>query len=250
MTASVHLVPSLDGVAIGDAVVVEGPEAHHAVAVRRLRRGELVDLTDGRGVRVRGTVVAADKRCLQVAVAAVTREPRSRVTVTVVQAIPKGERAERAVELLTEIGADVIVPWRAARCVAVWREERVTRALERWRSTANAAAKQSRRSWFPEVAEPVTTPEAVALVEAAEVAVVAHESGPLQVGAVGLPEPCGLVVVVGPEGGLTDDEVTAFATVGARIVRLGPEILRTSTAGVATLAALLARSSRWDLSRR
>jgi 16S rRNA (uracil1498-N3)-methyltransferase len=146
--------------------------------------------------------------------------------------------------MLTEVGMDVVVPWAATRSVAVWRGHKQAKALERWRSTAREAAKQSRRAWFPEVAEVVDTAGVVALLRDASVPVVLHEaaSGPLA----DLPVPGRgeIVVVVGPEGGITEEELAAFAAVGAEPVRLGSSVLRTSTAGVAAVAALLARS-RW-----
>ncbi len=162
----------------------------------------------------------------------------------VVQAIPKGDRGELAVEMLTEVGVDVIVPWAAARSVAVWRGDRAAKSLGKWRSTAREAAKQARRAWFPEVTEMVGTDEVVALLSKASVPVVLHEaaSGPLA----DLPVPGRgeIVIVVGPEGGIADEELAAFAAVGAEPVRLGSSVLRTSTAGVAATAALLART-RW-----
>lgn len=245
MSLPVHLAPTLAGVAVGGQVVVEGDEAHHAVAVRRLRVGEQVVLTDGAGVSVRGEVVGTGKRVFTVAVHEVRDEPEPAPAFTVVQALPKGERGELAVEVLTEIGAARIVPWAASRSVAVWRGDRVERSLAKWRATAREAAKQARRSWFPQVADLATTTDVAALVAAAEVAVVLHEEGTLPLGSVALPTGGDVVVVVGPEGGLAPEEVAAFEEAGATTVRLGCEVLRTSTAGVAALAALLARTDRW-----
>ncbi len=245
MSLPVHLVPSLDGVRAGDVVVVEGDEAHHAVAVRRLRAGERVVLTDGAGTAVTGTVAATGKRLLEVVADAVTRVEEPTPRFTVVQALPKGERGELAVEVLTEVGAAVVVPWAASRSVAVWKGERAEKSLARWRSTAREAAKQARRPWHPEVLPLATTAEAVELVAGADLAVVLHEEA--SVALAGLEGPTGgsVVVVVGPEGGLSDEEVAAFVAAGAVSVRLGSEVLRTSTAGVAAVAALLSRTARW-----
>ena len=245
MSLPVHLVPTLAGVGVGAEVVVEGDEAHHAVAVRRLRVGEHVVLTDGAGVAVRGVVDSTGKRVFAVVVEEVTRHPRAEPQVVVVQAIPKGDRGELAVEVLTEIGAARIVPWAAARSVAVWKGERAAKSLARWRATAREAAKQARRSWFPEVTGLTTTADVEALVADAELAVVLHEEATVALAALEVPASGTVVVVVGPEGGLTDEEVAAFTTAGAVSVRLGTEVLRTSTAGVAAVAALLARTSRW-----
>jgi 16S rRNA (uracil1498-N3)-methyltransferase len=245
MSLPTHWVPSLVGVSVGDTVVVEGSEAHHAVVVRRLRVGEAITLTDGEGASVTGEISATGKKSLDVVVRARESGPRPVPSVTVVQAIPKGDRGELAVEVLTEIGVDRIVPWAADRSVAVWRGERAEKSLARWRGTAREAAKQSRRSWFPEVSPLADTDQVGALIGAVDLAVVLHEGASTPLSAVSIESVESLLVVVGPEGGLTDAEVAAFERYGAQVVRLGAEVLRTSTAGVAAVAALLSRTARW-----
>jgi 16S rRNA (uracil1498-N3)-methyltransferase len=245
MSLPVHLVPSLDGVAPGALVRVEGDEAHHAVAVRRMRVGESLVLTDGVGGLAVGAVEETGKRELSVRVASCERVPAPTPEITVVQALAKGDRGERAVELLTEIGVARIVPWAAARSVAVWKGERAVKSLARWRATAREAAKQSRRAWHPSVAELAATDEVGALVGAADLALVLHEEATEPLASLPVPEEGAVVVVVGPEGGLTDEEVAALRGAGGHDVRLGREVLRTSTAGVAAVAALLSRTSRW-----
>ena len=245
MSLPVHLVPALGGVAVGDVVTVEGDEAHHAVAVRRLRVGEQVVLTDGAGVSVQGAVASTGKRVFTLTVESVVSVEPATPEIVVVQAIPKGERGELAVEVLTEIGVARIVPWAAARSVAVWKGERAAKSLAKWRATAREAAKQARRSWFPEVSELAATADVAALVSAADLTVVLHEAATAPFADVVVPDSGRIVVIVGPEGGLSDEEVAAFEAAGAHAVRLGPEVLRTSTAGVAAVAALLARTGRW-----
>lgn len=242
MSLPVFLGP-VTGVAAGGQVVVEGDEARHAVVVRRTRVGEQVVLVDGSGTAATGTVSATTKTTLAVEVTSVVVAPRPSPRITVVQAIPKGERAELAVEVLTEIGVDRIVPWAAARCVGVWRGERGEKALAKWRSTAREAAKQSRRSWLPEVTPMATTAAVVELLGAADVAVVLHEAATSTLAALPVPDAGEVVVVVGPEGGISDEELGAFGD--AHVVRLGESVLRTSTAGVAAIAALLSRTTRW-----
>ena len=245
MTLPQHLVPSLDGVATGDAVTGEGDEAHHAVVVRRLRVGEALLLTDGVGRLVTGEVSETTKRSFTVVARAVEDLPEPGPRVTVVQALPKGERGELAVEVLTEVGVARIVPWAASRSVAVWKGERAAKSLAKWQATAREAAKQSRRAWHPEVVPLASTDEVVALVGEADVAVVLHEDATEPLGALALPPDGDLLVVVGPEGGLTEDEVARFVGAGAVAVRLGSEVLRTSTAGLAAVSALLSRTGRW-----
>ncbi|CAB4726498.1 MAG: 16S rRNA (uracil(1498)-N(3))-methyltransferase [Actinobacteria bacterium] len=249
MSLPVHLVASLDGAAVGGAVSVDGDEAHHAVAVRRLRAGEQVVLSDGRGTSVTAEVAETGKRLFTATVLSVTTHPAPEPSVVVVQALPKGERGELAVEVLTEIGVARIVPWAASRSVAVWKGERAEKSLAKWRSTAREAAKQARRAWLPEVDPLASTADVVELIAAAAYAVVLHEEATTalatDLASVPLPPTGPLVVVVGPEGGLTPDEVEAFVSAGAVSVRLGAEVLRTSTAGVAAVAALLSRTERW-----
>ncbi len=244
MSLPVHLVPRLADVAAGSLVEVTGDEAHHAVAVRRLRVGEPVMLTDGRGCAVTGDVESTGKRIFAVRVAEVFHTPRPEPEIVVVQALPKGERGELAVEMLTEIGVARIVPWAASRSVAVWKGERATKSLARWRSTAREAGKQARRPWAVSVDPLASTSDVVSLVSDADLAVVLHEAASSPLASVAVPDVGTVVVVVGPEGGLTEDEVAALTEAGGVAVRLGSEVLRTSTAGVAAVSALLSRTSR------
>ncbi|MGQ4514128.1 16S rRNA (uracil(1498)-N(3))-methyltransferase [Streptomyces sp. DW26H14] len=248
MTAPVFVVG--DGVPLGrGTVVLEGPEGRHAVSVRRLRVGEEVVLTDGAGTGAYGTVAAvAGKDRLDVDVTEIRTEEEPAPRVTVVQALPKGDRGELAVETMTETGVDAVVPWAAARCVTQWRGERGAKSLAKWRATAREAGKQSRRLRFPEVAEPATTREVARLLAGADFAAVLHEDGGIAtpLATAELPPTGHLVLVVGPEGGVSPEELDAFAAAGAGPYRLGGSVLRTSTAGTAALALLLTRTGRWS----
>ncbi|MFF5334262.1 16S rRNA (uracil(1498)-N(3))-methyltransferase [Streptomyces sp. NPDC013181] len=231
--------------------VLDGPEGRHAVSVKRLRPGEEVVLTDGRGRWVRGAVRAAEgkDRLVVGALDPVREEPAPAVRVTVVQALPKGDRGEVAVETMTETGVDAIVPWQAGRCITQWKGDRGLKSLAKWRATAREAGKQSRRVLFPQVAEAATTKQVAALLAGADFAAVLHEdrdhdSEPLAT--VALPETGEIVLVVGPEGGVSPEELAVFTGAGARVCRLGPTVLRTSTAGTAATALLLGRTGRWS----
>jgi len=251
VTAPVFVV---DGAALQEAapcsvVTVNGPEGRHAVTVRRIRIGEAVAVVDGLGRRAVGEVLSiSGKDTLQFAVYSVDVEPLPQPRVTVVQALPKGDRGELAVELLTEVGVDVVVPWSAANCMTQWRPERAERAWQKWHDTSVAAAKQSRRSRFPIVRTLAATTEVASLLASADLAVVLHEDARRPIASVDVPEAGDVVVVVGPEGGLTQDELVAFEGAGAVCVRLGPTVLRTSSAGMAAVAAMLAGSRRWSVS--
>ncbi|MDI2127470.1 16S rRNA (uracil(1498)-N(3))-methyltransferase [Yinghuangia seranimata] len=230
----------------GRRVVLDGPEGRHAVTVRRIAVGEEVVLTDGRGLSVRGTVAVVEgKDTLYVDVVERVDEPAPTPRVVVVQALPKGDRGELAVETMTEVGVDVIVPWAAARCITQWKGDRGAKSLAKWRATGREAGKQARRTHLPEVTELMTTRQVAALLGDAAFAGVLHESADVPLATAELPGAGDLVLVVGPEGGVAPEELAAFAEAGARAYRLGPTVLRTSTAGVSAASVLLARSGRW-----
>ena len=234
----------LDPLPDGDTIVLAGDEGRHAATVMRIRVGETVLAGDGRGSVLQGTVVALRPRGLEFTVSLRRVEPPADPRVIVVQALPKGDRGELAVELLTELGADEIVPWRAARCVTVWSGARGDRAVAKWRRTAREAAKQSRRAWIPTVCEPTDTEGVAARLTGTSGALVLHEQATSRFGDFIPPATGELVVIVGPEGGITDSELALLD--GATPVRLGQHVLRTSTAGAAALAALAPQLGRWN----
>ncbi|MEV5378624.1 16S rRNA (uracil(1498)-N(3))-methyltransferase [Streptosporangium nondiastaticum] len=250
MTAPVFLVEedALTGVFPGTVFPLDGPEGRHAVSVRRLRVGEEIGLTDGQGTGAFGTVAAVEgKDRLDVAVTSVRSEPLPEPRITVVQALPKGDRGEVAVETMTETGVDAVVPWAASRCITQWKGDRGLKSLGKWRATAREAGKQSRRLRFPTVSEPMTTRQVAQLLADAAFAAVLHEEGhsaPLATAP--LPATGDIVLVVGPEGGVSPEELAAFAEAGAKPYRLGASVLRTSTAGTAATALLLGRTGRWS----
>ncbi|HJX42496.1 MAG TPA: 16S rRNA (uracil(1498)-N(3))-methyltransferase [Geodermatophilus sp.] len=235
----------LDGLPDDDVLLLDGAEGRHAVDVLRLTAGERVRVADGRGTLVEGTVLDGGPGGLRVQVTARHEVPAPEPEFVLVQALPKGDRGPLAVELATELGVDRIVPWAAARCVTRWREDRVEKGLARWRAAARAAAKQARRPRVPEVGDLMTTRQVCGEIADVDLALVLHEQARRPLSRLDVPGSGTVAVVVGPEGGLTDGEVVALSAAGARAVRLGPEVLRTSTAGAAALAALSVRT-RWQ----
>jgi 16S rRNA (uracil1498-N3)-methyltransferase len=225
--------------------VLSGQEGRHAATVRRLVPGEQAYLTDGAGTMARCVVTDAGPGELVLTVLSRQTEPRPDPSVAVVQAIPKGDRGELAVELLTEVGADVVVPWAAERCVAQWRAERAEKALGRWRSAALQAAKQSRRAWLPEVTAQAGTSAVARRIRSAAAAVVLDPDAPSRLADLDLPTVGEIVLVVGPEGGITPAEQHDLAAAGAVGARLGPTVLRASSAGVVATGIVLSRTARW-----
>jgi len=252
MTATDAGVPELGGapmfivdeLAQSDELLVDGSEGRHAVEVLRLTAGERVRVGDGRGNVAESEVLSAGPEGLRVAVRSRFEVPAQAPEFVLVQALPKGDRGPLAVDLATELGVDRIIPWTASRCVTRWRDDRVDKGVAKWRAAAHAASKQSRRARVPEVTDPMTTREVCGLLGDADLAVVLHEQARRPLAELDIPRSGTVVIIVGPEGGLTDGEVVAFRAAGAQAVRLGAEVLRTSTAGAAALAALSMRT-RW-----
>ncbi|MGB0876942.1 MAG: 16S rRNA (uracil(1498)-N(3))-methyltransferase [Mycobacterium sp.] len=248
--------------AVGGLAILDGDEGFHAANVRRTRPGEQLDLGDGAGTVAHCVVEDVAKGRLSARVQAIHLVKRPTPTVTVVQALPKAERSELAIELATEAGADAFVGWQAARCVARWGgPEKVEKGLRRWAAVARSAARQSRRPYIPAVEGVVTTAGLVDRVRAASpsTVLVLHESATgLLASATGLfglaaglpasatrPAAEALTLVVGPEGGIADEELEALGDAGAVLIRLGPTVLRTSTAAAVALGALGVLTSRW-----
>lgn len=236
--------------AVGGTAVVDGEEGFHAATVRRIRPGEELMLSDGAGTVADCVVEAADKRTLTARVEARHVLPRSQPPVTVVQAIPKSERSELAVELATEAGADEFVAWQADRCVARWEADRAEKGLRRWNAVIRSAARQSRRPHLPEVGGPLSTRSlsdwVADRVGAGSAVLLLHESATVAFADVPVAQADSVVLIVGPEGGVAEDEIEALTAAGAVAVRLGPTVLRTSTAAAVALGALGVLTPRWS----
>ncbi|WBB79680.1 16S rRNA (uracil(1498)-N(3))-methyltransferase [Micromonospora sp. WMMD882] len=244
MSAPLFLVEALP---TADTLTLDGPEGHHAATVQRLRVGEELLLADGRGGTAAAVVTAVGRGALDLTVTSRGYVDASVPRLVVAQGIAKGDRGELAVQAMTEVGVDEIVPWSASRSVTQWRGERGVRAREKWAATAREAAKQARRAWLPVVtgAPDESTAAVARRLAGAAAGLVLHESAADRLTTVDLPDTGEVVLVVGPEGGIAPAELDAFVAAGARVVRLGPAVLRTSTAGVAALSVLAARLGRW-----
>lgn len=225
--------------------VLTGAEAKHA-HVKRIEPGEHIMLIDGQGSAAVTRVTSVAPNRVDGVVEKQTRVPRPSPRVTVVQAVPKGERAELAVDLAVQGGADAIVPWISHRTISRWPANKQAKQVEKWRAQALSSAKQARRAWVPEVREPVTTNQLSVLLRDAKDerhALVLHEDATdsiRDVDFVALGEDIWLIV--GPEGGIGDDELQVL---GAHPVKLGPEVLRTASAAFAGLCAIGALTARW-----
>ncbi|WP_392545219.1 16S rRNA (uracil(1498)-N(3))-methyltransferase [Oryzobacter telluris] len=246
MTLPLHLLPSgsLAGRGPGDTVVLDGPEGRHAATVRRTRVGEHLLLTDGAGLRVEGEVVAVGAGTLDLRVLTVDLDPEPSPRLVLVQALAKNDRDDQAVEAATECGVDEVVPWQASRSVVQWRGERGEKARRKWDAVLVAATKQSRRTRRPVLGETATTADLVRRVPSAAATFVLHEDATTPLAGAAVPDEGDVLVVVGPEGGISPEELQALVSAGATAVRLGSTVLRSSSAGPAALAVLSA-AARW-----
>ena len=248
MTAPVFLCPAVSDAVVGSLVVLDGAEARHAATVQRRAVGERLDLVDGHGRRAGGPITQIGEGSLTVAVdeTACDEDP----AITLVQALAKNARDEQAIESATELGVTAVVPWAAARSIVQWRGPKADKGRARWASLVLAAMKQSRRAVLPEVEPLVTTRDLVARVQGAVAAgervLVLHEVAATPLTSLVWTEPPQPVtLVVGPEGGIAEDEVGALVDAGAEAVLLGPHVLRASSAGPAAIAALAALRRTW-----
>jgi 16S rRNA (uracil1498-N3)-methyltransferase len=226
---------------VGAHVELAGDEGRHATVVRRIRPGEMIMIGNGRGRGVRGVVVEVPGQGLVVEVVSHLATPAEPRRFVAAQALVKGDRSELAVEMMTEMGIDEIVPWQASRSIVRWSPERARRSLAKWRSTAREATKQSRRLNVPQVSDLVTTPQLAQRAARAEFALMLHEEAKESISEVDLPAAGTVLIIIGPEGGITPEELSQLSEAGARPVSISDAVLRTSTAGVVALAGLKLR---------
>ncbi|WP_374025370.1 16S rRNA (uracil(1498)-N(3))-methyltransferase [Mycobacterium sp. HNNTM2301] len=235
----------------GALAVVDGDEGFHAAAVRRIRPGEQLMLGDGTGGLALCEVEHAGRDGLRARVLGRWSVEPGRPAVTVVQALPKSDRSELAIELATEAGADAFVAWQADRCVANWQGARVDKGLRRWRAVARSAARQSRRAHIPPVAGVVSTAALIQRVRdevaAGSSVLCLYESATERLADHHVGQSDSVLLVIGPEGGIAPDEIAALTAAGAVAVRLGPQVLRTSTAAAVALGAIGVLTPRWDV---
>lgn len=266
MSAPVFLVEpgDLAGYAPGGTFVLDGAEGRHAGVVQRRGPGERIDVVDGAGVRLRCIITGVQAAHLDMTIEDVVVEPGDGVEIVLVQALAKGDRDEMAVEAATEVGVDAILPWQAERSVVVWRGDRAAKSRARWLGVVRAATKQARRAVMPRVGLVVDGAGLAAAVERVRagggVTLVLHEEATQPLAEVELPpvdtgrehaapgEPAvrEVMLVVGPEGGISDRELERLVDAGAVPVRLGPHVLRTSTAGPVAAALVAQRLGRWS----
>ena len=240
--AHFYLIDTIESTIPGALVILDGPEGRHASTVSRIRVGESLLLGNGRGLVISGTVTESTKDVLTLRVDTVENFPLTTPRITLVQALAKTDRDERAVEASTELGVDSVIAWAADRSVSRWDGPKVAKGLTRWSTIAKEASKQSMRPYLPRV-ESHSTSRELGVLLAGQHIVVLDPTGDSSLGSLELDDR-DLAIVVGPEGGITPAELSLFRDLGASIVTVGSHILRTSTAGPAALAILNGKLGR------
>jgi len=241
--AHFYLNELLETPVIGGTASISGPEARHAVTVSRLAVGEEVSIGNGAGIIVRGPITEATHTALSISIESIDETPRAAPAIVLVQALAKGDRDELAVQAATELGVDAVIPWSAARSISRWEGAKITKGHDRWSAVVREATKQSIRSWIPDVLDLATTKQLARLAGSTRMLVL-DPTATEALTAVELDER-DLVLVVGPEGGVSPAELESLVAAGASAVRLGSTVLRTSTAGPAAIAVLNAKLGRW-----
>ncbi|MGB3257834.1 MAG: 16S rRNA (uracil(1498)-N(3))-methyltransferase [Ornithinimicrobium sp.] len=238
---------ALSSVEVGDSVALDGPEGHHAVTVARMQAGQSILLADGSGALAACRIAETGRGSLSATIDSITMNPAPEPRFTLIQALAKGDRDLLAAEVGTELGVDEVLPWEADRSIVRWRGERAEKAQRKWQNTLVAATKQARRARVPVLGEVADRSAVAHRIAAADLAFVLHESAGSALSAVQpeeLPTHGEIVLIVGPEGGISEDELAEFTGAGARAVLLGSTVLRTSTAGSAAIA-VLSSLDRW-----
>ena len=234
---------AVGSVDVGAVVQLPAPEARHATASLRMSTGEQVIVSDGRGRKAIGTL-EVDGSVVSAVIVSIVDEPAANPSLTVVQALAKGDHGELAIDQMTQVGVDRIIPWASQRAIVQLKGDRADKALIKWQQTARAATKQARRAWMPVVSPVRTTKEILGQLTEFDAVFLLHEDASIPLSAAELPESGLICLIVGPEGGIAPDEQEWLAEAGARPVRLGTEVLRSSLAG-AVGASVIASRLRW-----
>ncbi len=245
MVEPMFLAPVTGSPAAGDTFTLVGPEAKHAASVRRMREGEAIQVTDGKGLRLRGTVSAVEPMAVSISVIELVSEPKPQPQIVLFQALAKGDRDELAIQAATELGVWEVVPWQAERSISRWDEAKRDKGRARWQTIVTEAAKQSLRAWVPEVAQIVGSKELAKLAKDFDSVLVLEPTAEETLAAHASEMTGRIALVVGPEGGIDPRELELFTAAGAHLVRLGREVLRTSTAGMAAISVIQAGSGSW-----
>jgi 16S rRNA (uracil1498-N3)-methyltransferase len=233
------------GTAVGSKIKLSGAEAKHAVSAKRMTKGEAIAVTDGQGLKVRGSVSAVSNEWLEIEVATIEKIPRPATSLVLVQALAKGDRDELAVQAATELGIQGVIPWQSERSISIWKSEKKIKGQLRWQAISAEAAKQSLRPFIPLVEKVVEGAELISRLSAFDLVLILDPTAQNSITDSEIKDFKQVALVVGPEGGISPAELSAFESAGFQRVHMGKGIFRTSTAGVAAVSYLQARLGDW-----
>ena len=232
----------VDQISSGSTQELSGDEGHHAVKVMRLQIGEQIKIADNLGNWVSGAITEVGKKSLKIDVAERGNAERLKPELILVQAVTKSDRTKEMLELLTVAGADQIIPWQAQRCISKWKSD----STDKWLTTIKESAKQARRVKLPVLSDAVTTNQLVKLFQAEDQIIVLHESAQLNLSQFKFVESTQRIfIVIGPEGGISEDEIAQLTSAKAVVVRMGENVLRSAHAGFAALSGIQTLIGRW-----
>ena len=230
----------------GSKIRIAGAEAKHAMSVRRLQVGEAIAVSDGQGNKARGKVSQLSKDFLELDVESLEKLERPTPKLVLVQALAKGDRDEMAVQACTELGIQTVIPWQSERSVSIWKPEKQDKHRVRWQTIATEAAKQSLRPFIPVVEQVLGTRELAERLKQFDLTLVLDPTSTTPLTGISVAGHQSIAIVVGPEGGISPEELEVFRSAGLSLVGLGSGILRTSTAGVAVVSYLQATLGNWS----
>lgn len=245
MVAPLFLAQDCASLRPGDTYELIGVEGKHAATVKRMRVGEAIQLTDAAGLRIEGVVTSVAKDSLSISIKTVNLESKPGIQITLVQALAKGDRDELAIQAATELGAVQVIPWQASRSISRWEGSKAEKSRMRWQSIVEEAAKQSLRVYRPEVLEIHSTKQLIERLKSFDLVLILEPSAKSSIAEVDFPTGQ-ITLVVGPEGGISQEELDLFEAAGFTQVKMGSGVLRTSTAGLAAISYIAGKSGLWD----
>jgi 16S rRNA (uracil1498-N3)-methyltransferase len=232
----------VDQISSGSTQELSGDEGHHAVKVMRLQFGEQIKIADKLGNWVSGAITEVGKKSLKIDISERGNAEHLKPELILVQAVTKSDRTKEMLELLTVAGADQIIPWQAQRCISKWKSD----STDKWLTTIKESAKQARRVKLPVLSDAVTTNQLVKLFQAEDQIIVLHESAQLNLSQFKFVEKTKRIfIIIGPEGGISEDEIAQLTSAKAVVVRMGENVLRSAHAGFAALSGIQTLIGRW-----
>ncbi len=231
--------------AVGTSFTLGGPEAKHAISVRRMTIGESISVSDGSGVKMRGKVTKVKKETLEISIESIEELFAPKSQLVLIQALAKGDRDELAIQACTELGLFGVIPWQADRSISIWKAEKKQKGQARWQSIVTEAAKQSLRAFIPRVEQVLDSQELISALEVFDQVLILEPEADKSITEINPPAEGKVAIVVGPEGGISEQELESFKKAGFSSVRLGRGVLRTSTAGMAAVSYLQAKLGDW-----